>query len=101
MPVIEFCGGALGRDKRVDAPDGGDLLDICDEHYAPVPFSCRSASCATCQIEVLEGQELLDAPEPAEVELLELLGGPENNRLACQARVRAGAGLVRIKPAGA
>lgn len=100
MPVIEFLGGVLGRDKRVDVPQGGDLLDICDEHYAPVPFSCRSASCATCQIEVLDGAELLEAPEEAERELLSLLDSPANCRLACQARVRAGEGLVRIKPVG-
>lgn len=48
VPTIVFLEGVSGRDKTVDVPDGGELLDICDEHYASVPFSCRSATCATC-----------------------------------------------------
>ena len=100
MPRIVFLEGVLGREKTVEAPDGGELLDICDEVLAPVPFSCRSASCATCQIEIVEGGDLLEPPEDVERELLHILGGPPNNRLACQARVRAGAGCIRLKPAG-
>jgi ferredoxin len=100
VPTIVFSEGVLGREKTVEAPSGGELLDICDDHLAPVPFSCRSASCATCQIEILEGADLLEPPDPTEQELLEILGGPANNRLACQARVRAGVGVVRLKPVG-
>ncbi len=100
MPTIVFLEGALGRSKRVEAPSGGELLDICDEHLAPVPFSCRSASCATCQIEIVEGIELLDPADADEQELLDLLGGPRNHRLACQTRVRPGDGVVQLKPVG-
>lgn len=100
MPTIVFLEGVSGRDKTVDVPDGGELLDICDEHYASVPFSCRSATCATCQVEIVEGAELFEPPQAAELELLELLGGPPNNRLACQARVRPGPGSIRLKAAG-
>jgi ferredoxin len=49
----------------------------------------------------MEGIELLVPPEPAEQELLDLLGRFANRRLACQTRIRPGAGLIRIKPAGA
>ena len=101
MATIEFIGSAIGSPKRVEAPSGGPLVDLCDEHLAPIPFSCRSASCATCQIEVIEGAELLAPPEPDEQELLDLLCGPPTNRLACQAVVRAGPGLLRVKPVGA
>lgn len=97
VPAIEFVANAVGRQKRVEAPEGGDLLDICDDHLAPVPFSCRSATCGTCHVEVLAGAELLEPPEEEERELLELLGGGENHRLACQARVRPGPGLVRLR----
>jgi ferredoxin len=100
VPVIVFVANVLGREKRVDLPEGGELVDAADEALAPIPFSCRSASCATCQIEVLEGAELLEAPGDDERELLELLEGPVENRLACQARVKPGPGLVRIKPVG-
>jgi ferredoxin len=100
VPIVEFIENELGRARVVDAPDGGSLVDVCDEVLAPVPFSCRSASCATCQIEVVEGGELLEPPGEEERELLDLLGGPPNNRLACQAKLKRGGGTVRLKPVG-
>lgn len=98
MPTIEFEGTGLAGEKTAEAPDGGDLLDICDEVLAPIAFSCRSASCGTCHIEVLEGAELLEKPAEDEEDLLDLLDGPENARLACQARVKPGPGFIRIRP---
>ena len=97
MPFVEVLGSGLGMTKMVEAENGGDLVDVCDEHLLPVPFSCRSATCGTCHVEVLEGQELLEPPSPEESDLLELLGGPEGSRLACQARVRKGPGLLRLR----
>jgi ferredoxin len=47
---------------------------------------------------VLEGTELLEPPNEYELELLELFGeDPARRRLACQARVRPGAGRVRVR----
>jgi ferredoxin len=99
VPTVVFEGNALGREKRIQAAAGAELVDLCDEVLAPIAFSCRSASCGTCQIEVVEGADLLEAPSPVERELLELVGGAEHVRLACQARVGAGDGLIRIRPA--
>jgi len=100
MPKIHFEGAGLARDKTVDAPEGGELVDLCDQVLAPIAFSCRSASCGTCHITVLEGAELLMPPSPEEAELLALLQGPEGavRRLACQARVRPGEGQLRVRP---
>jgi 2Fe-2S ferredoxin len=98
VPTIEFCASAVGATKRVEAPEGGELVDICDHYLAPIPFSCRSASCGTCHIEVLEGADCFEPPNADEAALLELLGGEGPHRLACQARVRAGDGLVRVRP---
>ncbi len=100
MPTIEFEGAGLAGDKIAEAPEGGDLVDICDRVLAPIPFSCRSASCGTCHILILEGSELLSPPSEDEADLLDLLDGPENSRLACQARVKPGPGLIRIRPVG-
>jgi ferredoxin len=97
VPRIEFLASPAGSAKTVEAPEGGALLDLCDEHLAPIPFSCRSATCATCQIEVLSGAELLEAPEAAEQDLLDIVGGPSNSRLACQAVVKPGPGLIRLR----
>jgi ferredoxin len=83
----------------VEAPAGARLLDVCDEHDAPVPFSCRGASCGTCRIEVVDGADRLEPAEDDERELLDLLGDdPARCRLACQARLR-GEGLVRLRAA--
>jgi len=100
LPTVEFLENAIGRAKVVELPDGGSLVDVCDEYRAPVPFSCRSATCGTCQIDVVEGLELFEAPEAEERELLELIGGAASHRLACQARLRPVPGRVRLKPAG-
>ena len=97
MPTIEFLGNGFGATKSVEAPEGGALVDICDEHFAPIPFSCRSASCGTCHVEVLSGAECFETAELAEEELLGLLGGRGVSRLACQAVVKAGPGLVRLR----
>jgi 2Fe-2S ferredoxin len=98
VATIVFEGSSIGEPKTVDRPEGGALVDICDESYAPVPFSCRSASCATCHVRVIEGAHLLEPPEEVEVELLELIEATPDSRLACQTVVRAEPGLVRIKP---
>jgi ferredoxin len=97
VPKIEFLSSMAGSAKEATVPLGGPLLDICDEVLAPIPFSCRSASCATCHIEVLEGADLLEPPEEAEQDLLDVVGGPQGSRLACQAIVKAGPGLIKIR----
>jgi ferredoxin len=98
VPTIEFLASHWGRALAVEADGDADLVDVCDQALAPIPFSCRSASCATCQIEVVEGLELLDPPEPQERELLDVLQAPDNHRLACQARIKSGSGRIRVRP---
>lgn len=100
MPRVEFVDTDADEVLSVDVPEGGSLVDICDEALAPVAFSCRSATCATCQVEIVEGEELLELPGELEVELLAVLGGTDGVRLACQAHVRGGDGVVRLKPLG-
>lgn len=97
MPTIEFFATPFGISKTVEVEEGGELVDICDEYFAPIPFSCRSASCGTCHVEVVEGEALLEPPNDSERELLEILRGPKNARLACQARVKNQPGLIRLR----
>ncbi len=97
VPRIEFEANRAGQAKAVDVPDGGDLLDICDDVLAPVPFSCRSASCATCEVRVIEGAECFEPPNDDEADLLRILGDKHNHRIACQARLKPGPGLVRLR----
>ena len=88
----------LQEPLRADAPTGGTLADLCDAVQAPVPFSCRSANCGTCRIVVLDGGAELEIPEDEELDLLDIFGAPKNQRLACCARLRAGPGIVRVRP---
>ena len=98
MPRIVFESCNLPP-LQVDCPDGGRLLDICDEVTAPIPFSCRSATCGTCRVDVLEGAEVLDPPGPEECETLATLGDDgSRRRLACKAHVRATNGRLHLKP---
>ena len=80
MPTLFFEGNVFGGDLEVQVPDGGPLVDVCDDASAPVPFSCRSATCGTCRIEVVEGWENLSPPTPDET-YKEL---EEPYRLSCQ-----------------
>lgn len=97
MPKVEFVGNDFGPDVTADAPEGGALADLCDRHFAPVPFSCRSASCGTCRIEVLEGLDLLEPMADDERAVLEEFDDPPGRRLACQAVVRAADGVLRVR----
>lgn len=98
MPVIELLESPLGPAVTMTAD--GRLLDACDEARAPLAFSCRSASCGTCLVAVLAGAELLEPPRPDEREVLALADAHPGQRLACQAVVRSGPGLVRLRWVG-
>ncbi|MGD0530129.1 MAG: 2Fe-2S iron-sulfur cluster-binding protein [Polyangiaceae bacterium] len=85
---------------EVEAPAGTRLVDLCDEASAPVPFSCRSASCGTCRVDVLEGAELLEPPRDEELDVLDIFGDdPSRRRLACQAQIRSATGRIHVRPA--
>ena len=98
MPTITFESTDGSIKKTVEAPNGGSLADLCDDHEAPIPFSCRSASCATCHIEVLEGESALLPPEDDELDVLEAIDAKAPRyRLACCAKMKAGPGTVRVR----
>jgi ferredoxin len=48
-------------------------------------------------VEIMEGAELLAPREGPEAELLDLLADPPPFRLACQAKLMPGPGLVRLR----
>jgi 2Fe-2S ferredoxin len=98
MPLVIFESPTAAA-LEVDCPDGGCLVDVCDEQSAPVPFSCRGATCGTCRLDVLEGAELLMDPSEEELDVLAVFGdAPTRRRLACQAIVLPGKGRIRVRP---
>ena len=99
MPVVVF-EASDAPSVEVSATAGARLVDLCDERNAPVPFSCRSARCGTCRIDVVEGAQLLEPPRDEELDILDIFGDdPARRRLCCQARVGAGEGTIRVRPA--
>ncbi len=108
MPQVVFMSTGAGPSVpplAAEAPEVGSLGDLCDDVSAPVPFSCRSATCGTCRIVVLEGGELLLPPEADELSLLAIFASPATafaspvlQRLACQAKMRPGPGRVLLRP---
>ena len=97
MTLVIFESPA-GTRTEVEAPAGARVIDLCDEVNAPVPFSCRSASCGTCRIAVLEGAHLLQPPREEELDILELFGDdPARHRLACQAQLTLGSGRIVVR----
>jgi len=96
MPRVRFL--SPDGELEVDVPEGGSLVDVCDEYEAPVPFSCRSASCGTCRIDVLEGLDELEPPSDEEADVLRVFADPPTRRLACSAKLRAGPGLIVVRP---
>jgi ferredoxin len=99
MPTIHFLASPLG--PAVQAEGSGRLLDLCDDAGAPVGFSCRSARCCTCRVEVLAGADLLEPPGDDEREALRLRASAPGHRLACQAVVRNTEGTLRLRWVGA
>ena len=51
-----------------------------------VPFGCKQGICGTCEVEVLEGQDNLEAKNNKE----ENMRLPKDHRLCCQARIKGG-----------
>jgi 2Fe-2S ferredoxin len=98
MPEITFQSSDGSRTKTVNAPAGGSLADIIDDNEAPIPFSCRSASCATCHIEVLEGEDAFLPPLEEEMDVLDAVSSmPPRFRLACCAKLKPGPGKVVVR----
>jgi 2Fe-2S ferredoxin len=70
---------------EVDAAPGTRLVDLTDDHpRTEVPYSCRSASCGTCRVEVVEGMDGLSEPDDDEQDVLDIFGNETNVRLCCQ-----------------
>ncbi len=79
----------LNEEDEVELEDGAQLKDPCEE--AGVPFACTEGVCGTCVIEVKEGKENLSEMTQEE---LDFLGDSDEERLACQCKIKQG--VVKI-----
>lgn len=80
-----------GNRQTVEAPDdmGLNLMEVLKASEYPILATCGGmALCATCHVEILEGEEALGQATDVELDQLENL--PEyfpTSRLACQVRI--------------
>lgn len=65
--------------------DGEPIADACER--AGVPFACTEGVCGTCVIEVREGMDNLSEFTQEESDFL---GDMEEERLACQCKLKQG-----------
>lgn len=83
---------------EMEAESGTRMVDVVDDYpEADVPFSCRSATCGTCRVRVVEGAEALAAPDEAEREVLALFGDPPDVRLCCQLELDGDTPRITLK----
>lgn len=85
MPRVHF----LNDDLSIEVPPGTTLSKAALEADASLPFGCRSGTCGTCALTVLEGGDGVESPGFVEVDTLAVCGqeGP-GRRLGCQIIVR-------------
>lgn len=75
----------VDEQEEVTIPDGESIAEACEE--AGVPFACTEGVCGTCVIEVQEGMKNLSEFTQEEADFL---GEMENERLACQCKLKQG-----------
>lgn len=75
----------LDTEEEYEVEEGSPIAEACEE--AGVPFACTEGVCGTCVIEVKEGMENLT---PFTQEEEDFLGTIENERLACQCKLKGG-----------
>jgi len=97
MTLLIILGANGESFGPIDIPSGERVLDACDEHAAPVLFSCRTASCGACRVSVLRGGELMSAAGSEERALLRGWSAGSDERLACQLVVVDGQGSIELR----
>ena len=75
---------------KEELKDGEPIKQVCMEKIG-VPFACEDGMCGTCVVEVLEGMQNLSEKNEKEKDM----GLAENQRLACQCRIKKG--VVKLK----
>ena len=85
MSKIIFNG-----EEEVEIPDHSPIKESCEE--LGIPFACEEGICGTCIVEIEGGNENL---YPMTQEEIDFLGEQEQERLACQCKIRSG--VVRIR----
>ncbi len=79
----------IAESGEVEIPDGSPIINACEQ--LGVPFGCRAGQCGTCVITIEDGYTNLEPKNSLE----EDMGLGDNQRLACQARIKSGEIKIR------
>lgn len=86
--------------QSISLPEGTKLSEQLTIINSPLLFGCRTGICGTCLVQVEEGADALQAPEPDEQEALEVYApGNSRARLACEIFLNAHIALKKIESA--
>jgi len=87
----------IGDATEITIASGASLLEISRlNDIAHASLCGGKGRCGTCQVAIVSGQENLTAPTGVETQKLKQINAAANIRLACQARVSAGA--IEVEP---
>jgi 2Fe-2S ferredoxin len=94
--TVKFAGS--GVSQVVQGLVGESLLHVAEKGKIKVPNACEgSGACATCQLYVTRGMNLLTEITDQENDTLDFaVDTRDESRLACRAVIRAGDGEIDI-----
>lgn len=72
----------------IDVAENYALIDMCEDYDTSILFGCRDGACGACMVRILEGEQNLTPMKDDERDFLETMAAQENERLACQCRVK-------------
>ena len=99
MPKVVFKKNRLvPQDMVVEAPAGHTLLEIAEDHGAPVGSNCGGVcGCSTCHVYVAQGFDSLNDMSDREADRLDLAFDVRlHSRLGCQSVLQEGDVVVEI-----
>ena len=76
------------NEETIQAPAGSTVLFATGNMAKPLGAGCADATCGTCRIEVLDGEEHLSPQSGRERATLKENGFSEDLRLGCQAQIQ-------------
>jgi ferredoxin len=87
--------------RTLEIPDGINLslMEVLKASEYDILATCGGmALCATCHIQVLDGMDKLEERTDAELDMLDTLpDSDDDSRLACQIKVNASIGGLKIR----
>lgn len=86
-----------GNEETVQAAADSSVLFATGNMARPLGSGCADATCGTCRIEVLEGEEHLTPQSGRERATLKENGFSEDLRLGCQAEIRGEGVSVKVR----